>query len=169
MQTSLISDIIRLRFLVGYLGEKNQYNWWPSEFITPNSAAFLAPVFSKTASLAQYHGVTEASRRVHDEHIGVGRVFHLFRLPENLEQALFDQLQDLTIATNALKELSSQDVALSALQTLAGGSSPAQEGPIKIGEADDLAGDDWPSLAARHYHAAFTANLYSYPYFVAQA
>ena len=33
-------------------------------------------------------GVLEAARRVHDEHIGVGRAFHPFRLPEIMEQRL---------------------------------------------------------------------------------
>ena len=42
--------------------------------------------------LAQYHGVSEAARRVHDEHLSVGS-FHLFRLPEEMEQDLHALLQ----------------------------------------------------------------------------
>ena len=87
-----LREITRLRMIVGYLGEKGQHNWWSSEFFSPTAPAFLNPVFGKTATLAQYHGVKEAARRVHDTHIGVGRVFHLFRLPESMEQAIFEVL-----------------------------------------------------------------------------
>ena len=89
-----LQAIVRLRVIVGYLGEKAQFDWWQSGFFTPSSAAFLNPVFARTSALAQYHGVKEAARRLHDEHIGVGRMFHLFRLPETLEQSLFEFLKE---------------------------------------------------------------------------
>jgi hypothetical protein len=89
-----LQEIARLRMIVGFLGEKGQHNWWSSEFFSATAPAFLNPVFGKTTTLAQYHGVKESARRVHDEHIGVGRVFHLFRLPESIEQALFEMLQE---------------------------------------------------------------------------
>src|SRR5712691_3071033 len=97
MHTSLCMQLARLRILVGYLGEHHQYNWWPSAFLAPSSVAFLAPIFSKTAFMAQYQGVKAAAARVHDEHIGLGKVYHLFRLPERLEQALFQSLQDQAV------------------------------------------------------------------------
>jgi hypothetical protein len=50
------------------------------------------PVFGANIMQARYQGIVEASKRVHDERIGVGRVFHLFRLPETTEQRLFDSL-----------------------------------------------------------------------------
>lgn len=55
-----LQQISRLRIVVGYLGEKDQYGWWPSEFFSTNSTAFLSPVFIKTANLARYSGVKEA-------------------------------------------------------------------------------------------------------------
>ena len=66
-------------------------------------------------------------------------------------------------------DLSSQDSGLTALQALADGDSAPQEGPIRIGEADDLLGDEWLAQAAQHYHAAFTANIQTYPYLVARS
>jgi hypothetical protein len=87
-----LREIARLRMIVGYLEEKGRHNWWPSEFFSATAPAFLNPVFGKTATLAQYHGVREAARRVHDEHIGVGREFHLFCLPEAIEKAVFEAL-----------------------------------------------------------------------------
>lgn len=133
--------ITRLRVIVGYLGEKAQFDWWPSGFLTPASVAFLNPVFARTTPLAQYQGIKEAARRVHDNHIGVGRVFHLFRLPETLEQSLFEVLQDPAMATAAHQDISSQATALAALQSFCRAPGALQPGPIQIGTLADLEGD----------------------------
>ena len=84
--------ILRLRIVVGYLGESAQYAWWSTSFYEPSSRLFLEPVFSKTSQVAQYHGVIEAARRLHDEHLSTGS-YHLFRLPEELEQDLHAMVQ----------------------------------------------------------------------------
>jgi hypothetical protein len=86
------TDISRLRVLVGYLGERHQSNRWSSTFLGRTSEAFLAPIFGNTVANARVVGVTEAARRVHDDAMGVGRTFHLFRLPETLEQELHRKL-----------------------------------------------------------------------------
>jgi hypothetical protein len=164
-----LQRIANLRVLVGYLGEKAQFGWWPTEFYTPSSAAFLSPVFARTAPLAQYHGVKEAARRVHDEHIGVGRVFHLFRLPETLEQSLFEWLQEPACAAAAHPDITSRDTALEALQSCFQTNVAAPEGPIQIGTGADLDGEGWLGAAARCYHGAFTKGTRSYPYLVDRA
>ena len=82
------ADLAKMRAVVGYLGERNQSGWWQSSFFAPGSQAFLAPVFGRTRLLAQCTGVAQAAAVVHDERIGVGDVYHLFRLPEDIEQAL---------------------------------------------------------------------------------
>jgi hypothetical protein len=79
--------ILRIRFSVGFLGEKGEAGWWPTSFLEPSSRAFLDPVFVRTGLLAQLHGVTEAARRVHDAKLAAGS-FHLFRLNEEVEQDL---------------------------------------------------------------------------------
>ncbi len=166
-----LQEIARLQMIVGYLGEKGQHNWWSSEFFSANAPAFLNPVFGKTATLAQYHGVKEAARRVHDEHIGVGRVFHLFRLPESIEQAVFEVLQDSAITDALRRDIESQDSAAAALQALCvdktvDSSSSLQEGPVQIGAVSDLEGTRWLPDAARCYQAAFNAGSRSFPYLV---
>jgi hypothetical protein len=98
MKNSMFTQIASLRLLVGFLGEQSQFNWWSSSFFAANSRAFLSPVFSKTALIAQWQGVKEAASRVHDEPIGVGAVYHLFRLPEHIEQTLCTGLQDKAFA-----------------------------------------------------------------------
>jgi len=81
------TTIAELRVLVGYLGEKGQDNWWASDFLSTTAAAFLAPIFNRSLFLAQYQGATAAAAKVHDEAIGVGRIYHLFPLPIGIEQA----------------------------------------------------------------------------------
>ena len=161
-----LQQIARLRMIVGFLGEKAQHNWWASEFLSSTAPAFLNPVFGKTAVLAQYHGVTEAARRVHDEHIGIGRVFHLFRLPESAEQALFEILQNPTMAEALSKDVGSQEVAVATLHKIAGSSAVLREGPVQIGSITDIDGTAWLSEAARYYATAFGSDLRSFPYLV---
>ena len=79
MKEFYLPTLLQMRMLVGFLGERAQHAWWPTAFYEPSSRHFLEPVFVKTARLAQYHGVVEAARRLHDEHLSVGS-FHLFRL-----------------------------------------------------------------------------------------
>ena len=159
--------------IIGFLGEKGQHNWWPSEFFSATAPAFLNPVFGKTAALAQYHGVKEAARRVHDGYIGVGRVFHLFRLPESIEQAVFEVLQNPAVTDALRRDTESQDSANAALQAVrvknaVESAGSLQQGPVQIGTVSDLDGTRWLSDLARCYQAAFGAGLPSYPYFADQ-
>ena len=87
MDHNLIEHVASLRTVVGYLGEREQYAWWQCSFFGPGSKTFLAPVFGRTQVLAQAPG---HARRplIHDERIGVGEVYHLFRLPEDMEQGI---------------------------------------------------------------------------------
>ena len=82
-----LRTILRLRLLVGFLGERSQFAWWNTTFFGDYSLRSLEFVVPKTAALAQYHGVVEAALRLHDEQVNVG-TFHLFRLPEEVEQDL---------------------------------------------------------------------------------
>lgn len=153
-------DVSRLRVLVGYLGERQQSAWWPSSFLDRMSEAFLTPVFGYAAANARVVGVTEAARRVHDDAIGVGRAFHLFRLPETLEQELHR-----TLAESKDAAVESTEAALEELKTLSSGEVAANPGPICVGPLDMLADARWIPVVAGHYHAAFTAGVPSFPYF----
>ena len=88
---TIATTIAELRVLVGYLGEKGQANWWGSEFFSATATAFLAPIFNRSLFLAQYQGATAAAAKVHDEAIGVGRIFHLFRLPAVAFETVIDE------------------------------------------------------------------------------
>jgi hypothetical protein len=168
MNVSTLAQIARLRLLVGFLGERSQFNWWPSAFFTPSSSAFLAPIFTKTAFMAQYHGVKEAAVRVHDEHIGVGKVYHLFRLPEHVEQTLVTHLRDQTFVDSVKPALEAQEQALESLTTLATSQTTIQEGPVLIGTIDELLAGRTLDLLAQFYRSAFTGHTHVYPYYADQ-
>jgi hypothetical protein len=93
MQNELNNKLTQLRLVVGYLGEKDQFNWWSSSFLNETTKKMFEFTFPRTAELAQYEGVSASAARVHDERIGVGETFHLFRLPEFLEKSLVNYLQ----------------------------------------------------------------------------
>lgn len=156
--------LAKLRLLVGYLGEQNQFAWWPSSFLAPSSKAFLAPVFGKTFFLAQYHGVKEAATKVHDDYIGIGRsVFHLFRLPEAVEQELQVLLCDSETVEQLIRELSSKKDALNALE-ICGKSNGSAAGPVRIGGLNSINRKDIWQVAARYYKHSFETNNKVFPF-----
>jgi hypothetical protein len=168
LQDGYLQDIIFVRLLVGLLGEQDHAGWWKSNFLSPTSDAFLRPIFPKSSFVAKYHGVLEAACRVHDERVGVGRVFHLFRLPENIEQRCFAKLSDNWIPDNFESATDSEASTLSALNTISAGDVPYNEGPIRLGEVSQFNKPAWLSNVASHYSAAFGANGLCIPYFTDQ-
>lgn len=164
MNNTNLTSIIHLRTLIGFLGEQSQYNWWPSSFYSQDSSVFLEPIFPKTTDIARYHGVVEAGKLLHDERIGVGRVFHLFRLPKVLEQSLFDYLRENGISESTKTAIETQERATAELKRLATGGIAMREGPTQMGNSNELNNDEWFGMAAAHYLAAFEAGAMSFPY-----
>lgn len=154
--------IAELRVLVGYLGEQ-QPIWWPSQFFSPIASAFLGPVFTRSTVLAQYHGVTAAAARKHEEHIGEGRTFHLFRLPEIFEQSAAGVFADKDFEVSIRASVASRDEALVRLAELAGQVTSANEGPVVVGDLTDELGDALKSCAAL-YLDAFSKGIQCFPY-----
>jgi hypothetical protein len=126
----------------------------------------LEPVFSKTSRLAQYHGVIEAARRLHDDHLSVGS-FHLFRLPEEVEQDLHKVIQHPEVDDFVLQQMRSKDEAVSTLRDLAEGVTVSTVGPIAIGNIRDLDSTSILKTIAAAYLSAFDQNAKTYPYLVA--
>lgn len=154
--------IAELRVLVGYLGEQ-QPAWWPSQFYSSQADAFLRPVFARTTALAQYHGVTAAAARKHDEFIGVGRIFHLFRLPEVFEQSAAAVFADPAYAEHLRAAIGNREDALARLGALAGSRRSATEGPIVVGDlGSGLVGA--LQTCAGLYFDAFNRGIRTYPY-----
>lgn len=167
MNAPYLAKLHRIRLAVGFLGERDQLAWWPTSFFAAASKPFLDPVFVKTAPQAQYHGVVEAARRVHDERLSVGS-FHLFRLPEEMEQDLFAVVKQEGAGTSSVAP-TSKDEALEELQSIAGetnGSSP--EGPVLVGVISDIRKSESLAALAGAYAKAFAAGTQAFPYFVAE-
>ena len=165
MKESYLPTLLQMRMLVGFLGERAQCAWWPTAFYEASSTLFLEPVFSKTTRLAQYHGVLEAARRLHDDHLSVGS-YHLFRLPEEVEQDLHAMMQS-SVGTELAKQVpQDKDAALAALKTLAGAIPPAAVGPTAAGNIDQLSAGETLKSIAGAYVSAFSQNAKTYPYLV---
>ena len=165
MKETIIQKYLHLRLLIGYLGEAPHFGWWQTTLLQSTSRPFLDPVFARTSKLAQYHGVREAARRLHDEHVGLGRVFHLFRLPEEVERDLHKRIEEQVGVKSLFDSLATKETALSALAALAEGDrEEAAEGPISVGKAKELLTNKAIKEIARCYRAAFERGLRSYPY-----
>lgn len=158
-----LNDLLRVRLLVGYLGEADQFGWWKTSFYQPAGQAFLAPIFSRTSHVARYHGVAEAARLVHDESLSVGS-YHLFRLPEELEHDLHTALAEAD--DPAIKDgfLHGKDAALEKLLAIGGASVSPVNGPISLGETSGLRSSDAIAHMAGIYAVAFQRGVMAFPY-----
>jgi hypothetical protein len=158
-----LQQIVQLRLAIGLLGEKEHANWWPSLWFTSNATAFLSPIYGDRTDIARYHGLVEAARRVHDSRIGVGRVFHLFRLPETWERRLHSAVTAQGMIGNAASIHTRENAE--ALLTEIGNKVEASAGPIRVGSGRDLDGRAWLKTVAGHYLAAFRGSQQTFPYF----
>jgi len=161
--TASSETLLRLRLIVGFLGERAQFGWWPTAFFDRSSRSFLAPVFTRTTGLVRYHSVVEAARRLHDEHLSVGS-YHLFRLPEELEQDLHAMVQAAGEELLGGDELQQREAGLSELARLAGASSTRSIGPTLVGSIGSLAATGTLQAIAAVYLFGFQQKSRVYPY-----
>lgn len=158
-----LGSIVDLRRAVGLLGEKEHSGWWSSLWFTSHAVAFLTPVFGGSTDAARYNGVVQAARHVHDSRIGVGRAFHLFRLPESLERTLHDAVTGLGAPVDR-SSIQTKEDAEAFLSKVAGKVEPSA-GPIRVGSERDLESAAWLGTVAGHYLAGFQAGHQTFPYF----
>lgn len=163
MTKSIYELIAELKLLIGYLGERNQFNWWESNFFGQSSSAFLAPTFPRTTLLAQYHGVCEAALIVHDESVGIGHNFHLFRLPVSLERYIAKSIQEIGNGNALSTALKTKENALQRLAELAD-SNDAQSGPVHVGAFEELKLEQLIRSIAGIYLSAFEQNKKCFPF-----
>jgi hypothetical protein len=160
----IVKHIALLRVAVGFLGEQSSHKWWNCSFFDASGKTFLAPVFPRTHVRAQYQGVVSAAALVHDEHIGVGNVFHLFRLPEYFEQDIHVAFDADII--DAIANLAKDTV--SAMQFLSGYASKdkkASPGPVKVGKLSLMRDSSiWKQITSL-YLSSFEQKLNTYPFF----
>jgi hypothetical protein len=163
-----IEQYAALRILVGFLGERDQFNWWDSSFLNATGRKFLGIDYPKSFLAAGVNAATEAARCVHDSRIGKGRVFHLFRLPHAIEQKLHRHLLEMD-AGQATVWLASKDAALQQLEQMATKPASTAAGPVQVGTSAALAAPATPGLLAGLYLDAFRSNSRRMPYFAVTA
>ena len=165
MAPNLIEQLAILRIVVGYLGEKDQFAWWTSSFFAAGSEAFLSPVFPKTQLLAQCTGVSQAAALVHDDRIGTGDVYHLFRLPEELAQDIHDILQEADLPKKIAPFIADQASALDHLTQNLDLLAGDEVGPVLMGDRADLRSLDHWSQVQSLYAKGFSEGHEIFPYF----
>jgi len=160
-----IDTLITLRALVGFLGEKPQFGWWDTNFMSEVGRKYLQIIFPRTSFSAGIISVSEAARCLHDSRIGKGKVYHLFRLPELEEMKIHKKLADFE-ASALLSLLQTKDDALKELQALSGGSFDTADGPVQLGTAKDFIKLNALKNMAGSYAQAFARDIKAFPYFV---
>lgn len=169
MDKQIIQTICKIRAVVGYLGEKDQVGWWESSFFTASSPVFLAPLFSRTQLLAQVNGITRAAAMIHDERIGVGRVYHLFRLPEDMERGIYHALHRTDLCKEISALVAAKDTAMRYLEEENTSQAEDALGPILVGPTQALReAVTWPYVAFQ-YGQAFKRETPIFLYFADQA
>lgn len=166
MDRTILITVAKLRVCVGFLGQGDQYAWWPSLFFSSSSSAFLDPVFCKTSLLTRYYGTKEAATLVHDRHIGIGKgVFHLFRQPEKVERDLHLLLGDNSIADEVQVLVADRDTAMCFMEELAMKAENGQVGPVRVGDTREMDREESWKLFAWYYLNAFQNSTRIFPYF----
>jgi hypothetical protein len=165
MQAADLEQLASLRVAVGYLGEKHQAGWWPSSFFATGSTAFLSPIFARTSLVAQYQGVTGAASKVHDERIGVGQVYHLFRLPEDFEQAVHRILHKPEVAERVKQLVTCREAALQFLRSDNEAAIDKAIGPTRVAGVADMREPRAWNIVAATYADGFERQAEIYPYF----
>ena len=159
-------NFLKLRIIVGALGERHHHHWWTTSFSDETSEMFLIPVFTKTHLLAQYYGIKEAACRIHDKYIGTGKVYHLFRFPEEIEHELQNfSLTQIDLLADIFKSVKESEFLIAELTRLAGEKKTSASGPISLGKTSVLSKSNAVEEISKHYLGAFSENTKVYPYF----
>lgn len=162
-----IAAIIRLRLVVGVLGQRSRCRWWDCDFLSPSGLEALDYNFPRAPLRAAFTATCLAAKRLHDERIGRTGVTHLFRLDPDLEILVQRAGSD---ALQGLQGLCGQEgpTLMAELAEMAGEEIDSPEGPVQVGVLKDAYSPAGLAQLARHYHAGFRLNLHIFPYFAAK-
>ena len=162
-----IETLAKLRILTAFLGESDQFGWWPTSFLSPTGRRYLEFNFPRTVTSAGVYSISQAAKELHDQRIGRRGVFHLFRLPHAIEQDIHALL-----ATEAERQfaslIQSQDQAIKELEEMAEGQDMSAEGPVRISGIAQLTHKNSLRKVAACYCQAFKGDQQTYPYFTVE-
>lgn len=161
-------SLLKVQIYVLALGEAHNFGWWKSQFLSTVGLSYLGRLYPRSNFGAAVRSAGRAAKTVHDESIGIGNVFHLFRLPHDLERKLDHLLAESEdeLHSEFGPTLNQQDKLLEELRQLSGASpTKSPVGPLRLGMAQDLRGSDGIAQLASSYLAAFRNDVKVYPYF----
>lgn len=158
----ILDQLFTLRKSVSFLGEKENFSWWQTNILNSVGLKFMQTNYPRTARNAALEAVGLAATKEHDEKIGLGRVYHLFRLPHELQQALHQ------LSLEQEKEISfpsTKEDAIEELRSISNEILSVQPGPCQIGTKKTTRSSFGVQEIAKHYLSAFTTNVKCFPYF----
>lgn len=164
MKSELIHTICESRLIIGYLGEKHQAAWWDSSFLSSSASAFLMPIYPNSILLAQYCGVCQAASIVHDDLIGIGRHYHLFRLPNTIERTLSNYIQDNNNSIDFKKNITDKECAISRIKKMVTSTTERIDGPVIVGDYSDEKLEELLGKMLSHYVSALEHHYKAFPY-----
>ncbi len=156
-----IKTVVFLRYLVGFLGSKPNAGWWDCDFLSQTGLGYLKFIYPRTVALSAFNATVAAALRAHDERIGRGEVFHLFRLPSELESGIMEALKN---DQSLIPQAEGKEDALSQLMNFSSGHKLDAAGPIAIGGRDSFFHLDKLKAVAGAYQKAFTDGFQVFPY-----
>jgi hypothetical protein len=157
--SELIKQFILLRLQVAYAGEVNQPAWWPTNCLTSDAGLDFKHLFADAAPAVAWQLSSHAACQAHDKWLS-GMDYHLFRLPEGLEEAIYYTGLQLPVV-QAQEWLSEKE----GLVTADVSEKVPTTGPQRLGSsADLLSGIALPALRAC-YGAALQSGVQVFPYF----
>ena len=124
-------------------------------------------VYPKATFAAALEGASRSACEFHDNRIGKGKVFHLFRLPTSMEQTIHQLLLEKEMQEFA-QSITDQESAMQIISEMVDSSVDAPEGPVQIGTRKDLGTNFSIAEMAKHYLSAFEAGKKTLPYFVGE-
>jgi hypothetical protein len=159
--SELIEQFILLRLQVAYAGEAGKPGWWPTACLTAGAALDFKALFAEAAPAVAWQLSSQAACLAHDKWLS-GMDYHLFRLPEGLEEAIYHT--GLQLSSSQAQAMLAQKEALLMETEL---KCATATGPHRLGNSSDLlTGDALPALRAC-YAAAFAEGTQVFPYFTA--
>ena len=162
-----IEEITRLRVLVAALGESSSPPWWKTTFLSDAGLRLTGRIFPRSYLSAAVNAVWEVARREHDERVGKGRRYHLFRLQPSPERSVQAELMDPAKAERLREVLAlEQDGLLEALSALVGTARlRGRGGPTLMGTVRSLSEPGGVSELAAVYRSAFREETVVHPYY----
>jgi hypothetical protein len=156
---SSYSILARLRLSVLAAGEALPDKYWDSKGLSTTGQGDLIAIFPRTSLLAAMTHATELARAHHDKQTRASGVYHLFRLPTDIETAIHHEMiesipNDYDVQTNLwseIDELPKTDVE-------------AEEGSINLNTLD-LSTTKAISKLAATYKSAMDTGLTCIPFF----